>query len=101
MLPIVAVARSMARFGEGDYAGALETADLAIVIAPELQSARRLRVASLEMLGDHAAASAAVERPLALGPVNMAWIQKELIPFGQPEPWATYLDALRDAGVPE
>ena len=34
MLPIVAVARSMARFGEGDYAGALETADLAMLSRP-------------------------------------------------------------------
>ena len=101
LLPIVSVARSMARFGEGDYAGALEVVDKTLAVAPELQSAWRLRAASLEMLGDHAAATAAIESVLALGPVNMEWIRKEATPFAEPEPWATYLDALHRAGVPD
>ena len=100
MLPFFSLAPSMARFGEGDYSGALEKLD-ETMLAAELPSAWRIRAASLEMLGDHEAAAAAVQRMQELGPVNMEWIRQNLTPFVAPEPWETYLDALHRAGVPE
>lgn len=101
LLPIATMARSMARFGEADYAGALAFAEQAVTMAPKLQPARRVQVAALEMLGDHAAAAAAVEELLAMAPVTMKWAREELTPFADPKPWGIYLEALRKAGVPE
>jgi TolB-like protein len=101
ILPLISAARSMARFGEADYAGALNIADETLAATPQLQPAWRLRAASLEMLGDHAAAAAALERLLELGAVTMEWLRKETTPFRDPNLWETYLEALRRAGVPD
>ncbi len=101
MLPVADTARAMALFGEGDYEGALVMADRALARAQELQPAWRLRAASLEMLGDHAAAANAVEKVLELGPVTMEWIRQEATPIAREEAWDAYLSALRAAGVPD
>lgn len=100
MLPFFSLAPSMARFGEGDYAGALEKSD-EVIANVELPSVWRLRAASLEMLGDHEAAAAAIKRMQALGPVDMEWLRRNLTPFVEPQASETYLDALRRAGVPD
>ncbi len=101
ILPLVTAARSMARFGEGDYAVALAFADEALLEAPRLQPAWRLRAASLEMLGEHDAAARAITQALSLGPLTMGWVKQELTPFSDPEAWANYLNALEAAGTPE
>lgn len=66
MLPFAATSRSMARFGAGLYGEALQIAIEVIEVAPEMPSAWRIRVASLEMLGRHEEASASVGHLLAL-----------------------------------
>ena len=100
MLPFAALAPSMSRFAEGDYAGALAKIDEAIGL-DDLPSAWRMRAAAFEMMGAHDRAAAAVARMQALGEVDMAWLRSNLTPFVDPEAWDRYLGALQRAGVPE
>jgi Flp pilus assembly protein TadD len=100
-MPTLNVSRAMARFGEGDYAGALAVADEAILDAPKLQSAWRVKSASLEILGHSDEATQAMNHALSLGPLTMTWMRTEGTPFADPEAWATYLGALERAGAPD
>jgi hypothetical protein len=46
------------------------------------------------------AIAGAVRRLQALGPIDMAWVRRELTPLSDPAAWDTYLGALQRAGVP-
>ena len=100
MLPFAGVSRAMARFGAGDYAGALEIANQVLEIAPELPSVWRIRVASSEMLGDHEQAADFASHLLTLQPFTLEWASANLTPFTDPDRWDVYLSALGQAGVP-
>lgn len=101
MRPSTDAALSLSLFGEKDYQRALEVADGALDRSPDFGSGWRLRAASLEMLGDHEGAAAAVKKLLEIAPVTMEWFIREGTPLADPDAWARYLDALRQAGVPE
>ena len=92
---------ALARFGERDYVGALEIVDESISLAPEIPGAWRIRAITLEQIGDHDGAVAAVQRLMALGPTSMKWILSNITPFADPVAWDAYLEGLRRAGVPE
>ncbi len=100
MLPFTWMSRGMARFGNGDYQGAVTIADQVIAVAPELPSSWRIRAASLELLGDHEGAREAVERVQAIRPITVAWARTNLTPFADPDDWDRYLSALESAGLP-
>lgn len=101
MAPLLVSMRALARFGEADYHGALTLADEGLEHTRELQPLWRMRAASLEMLDEHEAATAAVASLLELAPITMTQVREIATPFMDAQPWEIYLHALKDAGIPE
>jgi adenylate cyclase len=99
-VPLALLARAMARFGVGDYEGALASVDEGLAIVPSNPSGLRVRAASLEMLGRHDEATRVIERLLELDPVTLVWLRSNLTPLEDPVAWQAYLGSLEAAGVP-
>ena len=101
MLPVTDVARALARFSDADYEAAAAYAASSLDGSPHNPPSLRLMAASLELIGDHDGAVVAVENLLNLDPITIEWLRENLTPFGGPETFDRYLNALARAGIPD
>lgn len=99
-LPALPAAEGTALFGLERYEECIEVTTHAIHAVPEISSMWRLRAASLEMLGRHEDAAAAVDDIHERFPADRAWYEANLTRFGTDEAWDRYRGALRSAGIP-
>lgn len=95
------VARALTCFTDADYESAITWAKKALGASPQNPPAYRILAASLQLSGDHTAATDAVHELRALGPVTVSWLRDNLYPFGGPETQGRYLAALAAAGIPD
>lgn len=99
-VPLALFARAMARFGVGDYEGALASVDEGLDLVPSNPSGLRVKAAALEKLGRHDEAARVIDRLLGLGPVTLAWLRSNLTPLEDAAAWEGYLGSLEAAGLP-
>ena len=91
----------LADFSEGHYEDAAEWALKAIHLQQDFPTAHRLLAASYSRLGLTAQAEAAIEGLLAIAPGTTIARTRAGVPWKDPAIMDRYLDALRNAGLPE
>jgi adenylate cyclase len=91
----------LADFSEGHYEEAAEWALKAMHLQQDFPTAHRLLAASYSRLGLTAQAEAAIEGLLAIAPGTTIARTRAGVPWKDPAIMDRYLDALRNAGLPE